>query len=66
MTALLKPEQSFEMEKLKIDLPGVLLRKMDQYMAYANFKSHDDLIQKAVSFVMEKDKGFKTFVSDSA
>lgn len=66
MSALLKPNQSFEMEKIKIDLPDVLLRKMDQYMTYASFKSHDDLIQKAVSFVMEKDKGFKTFVSKSA
>lgn len=59
MSALLQPDQSFKKIKLKIELPEPLIEDIDRYMKHSGIETRSSLIQKALEYVMEKDKGFK-------
>lgn len=66
MCPLLQPSQDEAVEKIAVKLPQSMLPKMAHYLAYAQIKNQDDLIKQTLNFVMEKDKGFKTYLTQTA
>lgn len=61
MSALLKPDESYEMKKLKIEIPSNVMESLDRFMTYAKINTPDSAITKALEYVMEKDKGFSGY-----